>query len=129
LQHTSFDSTVKTVTGTAQRRLRPTVSLRLQAYRTDTRYGSLDATVSNTVFNVSLLKQFRKVGMSVFAQRTQQSSAFSATAASLGLLTRSYDENRIGLNVSYDLLGQRSAGTALELPNGPIGPTNVGPRR
>ena len=129
LQHTSFDSTVKTVTGTAQRRLRPTVLLRLQAYRTDTRYGSLDATVSNTVFNVSLLKQFRKVGMSVFAQRTQQSSAFSATAASLGLLTRSYDENRIGLNVSYDLLGQRSAGTALELPNGPIGPTDVGPRR
>jgi len=129
LQQATFNSTVKTITGTAQRRLRPTLALRLQAYRTDTRYSNIDATVTNTVVNVSLLKQFRKVGMSVFAQRTHQGSGFSAAAASLGLLTRSYDENRIGLNFSYDLLGQRSAGAALELPNGPVGPTNVGPRR
>jgi hypothetical protein len=129
VEQPTFNSTVKTITGTAQRLLRPNLSLRLQAYRTDTRYGNIDATVVNTVFNVSLLKQFRKVGISMFAQRTHQDSTFPGAAASLGLLTRSYDEDRIGLNVSYDLLGQRPAGPALELPNGPVGPTNVGPRR
>jgi hypothetical protein len=129
LQQATFDSTLETITGTAQRRLRPTVSLRLQAYRSDTRYGNIDAAVIDTVFNLSLLKQFRKVGMSVFAQRTHQASSSGAAAASLGLLARSYDENRIGFNVSYDLIGQRSSGAALELPNGPVGPTNVAPRR
>jgi hypothetical protein len=129
LQQTTFDNTAKTITGTAQRRLRPTMSLRLQAYRSDTRYGNIDAAVIDTVFNLSLLKQFRKVGLYVFAQRTHQASSSAGAAASLGLLTRSYDENRIGLSVSYDLIGQRSSGPTLQLPNGPIGPTNVGPRR
>jgi hypothetical protein len=129
LRQATFDSTIKTITGTAQRRLQPTVSLRLQAYRSDTRYGTIDAAVIDTVFNLSLLKQFRKVGMSVFAQRTHRASSSAGAAASLGLLTRPFDENRIGLNVSYDLVGKRYSGAALELLNAPVGPTNVGPHR
>lgn len=129
LQQATFDSTVKTITGTVQRRLGASTAVRLQAYRSDTRYGNIDAAVIDTVVNVSFFKHFRRMGMSVFAQRSHQASSFSGTDASLALLTRSYDENRVGLNVSYDLIGQRSAGTALELPSGSVGPTNVSPRR
>jgi len=129
LQHANFDSNLATIAGAAQRRLLPTVALRLQAYRSDTRYRNIDAAVIDTVFNLSLLKQFRKVGLSVYAQRTHQAASSGAAAASLGLLARSYEENRVGFNVSYDLIGQRSAGAAMELPNGPVGPTNVAPRR
>jgi hypothetical protein len=129
LRQTTFDNTAKTITGTVQRRLRPTMSLLLQAYRSDTRFGNIGTAVTDTVFNLSLLKRFGKVGLYVFAQRTHQASPFAGAAASLGLLTRSYDENRIGLNVSYDLIGQRSSGAALELPSGPVGPINAGSRR
>ncbi len=105
-QSTLFDSHIDTISAGVQRQLRPTVSLSLQAYQNRETYRSLEGKLTATVVNLSLTKQFRKVGLSIFAQRTHQISS-SPEAASLGLGVGSYDEDRVGLNITYDLVGSR----------------------
>jgi|GEM_PF-6348430 len=104
-----YDSNLTTVTGTASRQLRPTVFVSLQAYRTYGHYVSLDSKLTDTVVNVSLSKQFRRLALSFYAQRTRQvSSAY--TPATVGLATGTYDEDRVGVEVSYDVMGRRYLG-------------------
>lgn len=125
VEQTLFDSHIDTVSAGLQRQLRPTVSLSLRGYQNRETYGNLDGKLTVTVVNLTLTKQFRRVGLSVFAQRTHQISS-SPAAAFLGVGVGSYDEDRVGVNVTYDLLGRRSSGSIQGTPN-EFAPTNEPP--
>ncbi len=110
VQQVLLNSHLATVSASVQRQLRPTVWLSLQGSRYRETYGNLDGESTVTIVNLSLTKQFRRLGVSLFAQRTHQIST-SPISGALGFVTGSYDEDRVGLNVTYDLLGRgRPAG-------------------
>lgn len=125
VQQALFDSHIDNLAAGIQRQLRPTVSLSLQAYQYRETYSNLEGKLTTTVVNLSLTKQFRRVGLSIFAQRTHQISS-SLEATSLGLGVGSYDEDRVGLNVTYDLVGRRLSGGLQGVPS-ESGVTNVAP--
>jgi hypothetical protein len=107
-----FNNRVETLTATLTRAIQPSLFLRLAATQSWSQYGELeDGKVTMTLINLSLRKQFRKVGISLYVQRADQ--GYSGAAAPLGLVAGAYTENRVGLEFSYDVLGQRGAGAAL----------------
>jgi hypothetical protein len=116
-QQTLFDGHIQTLSASVQRQVRPTLSLSLQAYGNHETYGNVDGTLTSSVVNLSLTKKFDRVGLVIFAQRTHQVST-SPDAAALGLGLGTYTEDRVGLNVTYDLVGRRHPGTMLEAPGG-----------
>lgn len=110
VQQTLYDGHIAAVSASAQRQVRPTLWLNLQASRYRETYDNVVGNVTSTIVNLSLTKQFRKIGFSLFVQRTHQIST-APGADIIGLGGGSYDEDRIGLNVTYDLIGRgRPAG-------------------
>ena len=107
-----FDNKTENVTAVLTRTLRPTLFLRLQAYRNWSEFGTLDgARVILTTVNLSLTKQFRKLGVALYAQRAKQN--YEGTAAPLGYATGDFTEDRAGIEFTYDLLGRRTPGAFL----------------
>jgi hypothetical protein len=107
-----FNNQVEGLVAALTRSLRPTLSLGLQASRNWDQFASLgDAKVVLTIVNLSLTKKFRKLGITAYVQRAQQ--GYSGAAAPLGFVTAAYTENRVGIQFTYDLLGNRAAGALL----------------
>jgi hypothetical protein len=100
-----FNSTGKIVTATLSRELLPTMWLRLTGLGSYYRYGDLDGRTTLASENVSLVRDFRRLGVSLYYQRNHQ--AYSGAANPAGLATGAYVENRVGIQVYYDVVGQR----------------------
>jgi hypothetical protein len=103
----AFNSNAVTLGGSLGRQLTPSMWLRLATYASHYGYGTLNGRVTFSTLNLSLGKQFRKLGLSLYAQRSHQS--YSGVAAPLGLVTGDYVEDRVGIQASYDLIGRGSA--------------------
>ena len=91
------------------RQLRPTVmiQLRLQGYLE--RYSSLGAQSRRYIAQLTFSKHFARTTFWIYAERSHQSGApgistFQAT---------SYNDDRVGVYVTYDLFGQRPIGSSL----------------
>ena len=107
-----FDNQTEGLIAALTRKLRPTLSLGLEAFREWSQYASLDdGKVVLTVVNLSLTKRFRKLDVSGYFQRVQQ--GYSGAAEPLGFATAAYTENRVGIQFTYDILGQRTPGALL----------------
>lgn len=113
VQQSIYNNNTQTLSVAAQRQISPTVWLELQGYRTDGSYSSLVGHLTDTVVNLSLRKQFRRLGVTLYAQRTHQSTSAFGLAA-LGVATGTYSEDRMGLLFSYDVIGSRSSSALIE---------------
>lgn len=110
IEESAFNSKGETLTASLARQLRQTVWLRLSAFGSYYEYGNLGGRTTLAAENLSLVKQFDKVGFSVYYQRTHQ--AYAGTANPLGLATGAFVENRVGIEATYDIIGHRAAGAA-----------------
>jgi hypothetical protein len=82
------------------RRLGPTMTAMLSAQRLTRRYSNLGADVTQTALIAGLSKTFTRMGLSLRYQKFHRGGS-SSNSAMVGV----YDENRVGLYVTYDLLG------------------------
>ncbi|MGH8210388.1 MAG: hypothetical protein ACREU6_12520, partial [Steroidobacteraceae bacterium] len=84
------------------RQLTPTVSAGLSIRRGSQRYQNLDADLVETTLGASLEKRFNRLGLSL-----RYNWHHRTTSGTSSPLLGDYDENRIGVYASYDLLGHR----------------------
>lgn len=105
----ALDDIYKSLSAVVSRTLRPTWTLSVTGTRTWSQYEYLGGSAVNTYVRLSLVKQFGKAGLSVFAERQDNSGSGAAT-------TDSYHEDRIGVEFTYDLVGQRPGGPATAFP-------------
>lgn len=89
------------------RQLRPTVSIQLRGTASVYRYSNLDARTQRETVELTFSKQFRRLAVWVYAERIHQ-------GGSQGISTfqpASYNDDVVGLSVTYDLFGQRAPGS------------------
>ena len=89
-------------------RLRPSVAATLSVRRETEKYRSLGADVTQTTLIAGLTKTFNRVGLSVRFERFDRGGADNGNN-----IVAVYDENRVGLYVTYDLLGRHLIPTNL----------------
>jgi hypothetical protein len=106
-QQTLYNENDKRISLLLQRQLRPTVSAALNAYQRFANYDNLGSSLHATAVNLSLSKQFSRTSFSMYVQRTHQSASGSTFGSPFAA---TYDEDRVGLNVTYDLVGRRFPG-------------------
>lgn len=126
VQQTLYNGHIATASASAQREVRPTLWLSLQASRYRESYDNIVGNVTSTIVNLSLTKQYRKVGFSLFVQRTHQIST-APGADVIGLGGGTYDEDRVGLNVTYDFIGTRRPPGIQVAPDEAAGEANAAP--
>jgi hypothetical protein len=98
-----YDLTGETVTASWQRRLGVSTYLQLQGFHSWDHYTELHITMQQSAATLSLSHQLARLVLSGYARWSQQRS--SATLATLPVA--SYTDTLIGVNASYDLIGQR----------------------
>jgi len=103
----TFNSNNKTVMAAVTRRLRPTLTARLSGYRTYGSYSNVGGKLTATTGNLSLIKQFRRLNVTLYVMRTQQDSSANTASLPFGYGVGNYAEDRIGLSFAYDLIGHR----------------------
>ena len=103
----TFNSNNKTVSATLIRRLRPTLTLRLSGFQTYGRYSNVSGKLTSTTGNLSVVKQFRRLNVTLYVQRTHQDASANSASLPLGYGVGNYNEDRIGLSFAYDLIGHR----------------------
>ena len=91
------------------RQLRPTIAVQLRLQGYFERYANLDAQTHRYIAQLTFSKQFARTTFWVYVERSQQSGAagFSTFQAV------SYNDDRVGVYVTYDLFGQRPIGSSL----------------
>jgi hypothetical protein len=82
------------------RRLSPTLSATLTLQRQTQKYSTLDVSVAQNALIAGLSKTFTRVGLSLRYQRFHRGGSSSSSG-----VVAVYDENRVGLYLTYDLLG------------------------
>jgi len=82
----------------ATRRLGPTMTATFSAQWLSRKFSNLDADVTQTALIAGISKTFARVGLSLRYQYFRRGGSNAA-------LVGEYDENRLGLYVTYDLLG------------------------
>ena len=89
------------------RRLRPTVmvQLRLQGYLE--RYSNLDARSRRYIAELTLSKHFARTTLGIYVERWHQSGAPGIS----NFQASSYNDDRVGVYVTYDLFGERPVGS------------------
>ena len=82
------------------RRLGPTLSAMASVQRQTQRYGTVGADVNQTALIVGFSKTFTWLGVSLRYQKFRRSGSSSGDN-----FVATYDENRVGIYVTYDVLG------------------------
>jgi hypothetical protein len=106
VQQQTFDQTAETASASWRRELGPNFSAQLQASQTFGHYAQINADNRASTVNLSLSKQFRNAILTAYAQRLQQRTS----GQTAGLPVASYNDERVGLELTYDLVGHRPAG-------------------
>ena len=100
------------------RKLRPTVSLGLQAYGIYTDYSLVHARTHRLTASLTLSKQLARTSIALYILRMQQTGSPGAS----GFAAASYHDDEIGVYVTYDFAGQRTpGGPASGVPGLPLG--------
>ncbi len=86
------------------RKLRPTLAVQLSANGYWVRYGRLHAQTRRETFRLSFSKRFARTMIWFYIERRHQ----SGSPGSSSFLASSYNDDRVGLYVTYDLFGTRS---------------------
>lgn len=90
-------------TVTLGRQLRPTVRVQLSAQGYWDRYGHLNATTRRENIGLTFSKRLARTMIWFYVERMHQ----SGSAGSSGFQAASYNDDRVGLYVTYDLFGER----------------------
>lgn len=96
--------TDKNYSATLTRQLRPTLSVSLDGYRSIRRIDTLDASTTESMYGISVAKRFFKASLTFYVRRLQQSAAGAYT----GLGAGAFQANTVGIQFTYDLIGQRA---------------------
>ena len=89
-------------------RLRPSVAAVVSVRRETEKYRTLGADVTQTTLIAGLTKTFTRVGLTVRFERFDRGGTNNGNN-----IVAVYDENRVGLYVTYDLLGRHLIPTSL----------------
>ncbi len=100
----------ETVTVTLGRQLRPTLRVQLSAQGYWDRYGHLSATTRRENIGLTFSKRFARTMIWVYVERMHQ----SGSSGQSGFLASSYNDDLIGVYVTYDLFGQRPMQPSLQ---------------
>ena len=85
------------------RQLRPTMRLQLRAQGYWDHYSQLDAQTRHETIDLMLTKRFARTMFWFYIERRHQSGAPGRS----GFFASSYNDDRVGLYVTYDLFGER----------------------
>ena len=96
------------VIATIGRKLRPTLTIDLRGEGNFEHYSSVHARTQWYSVRLSLAKHFRRLAVLLYAERRHQSGAPGVS----NFLSATYDDNRVGLYVTYDLVGTRGMGAS-----------------
>lgn len=106
VEGTSFDQTAGTINASVRHEFGPTFSAQLQGIETLGHFARIGADRHTTTAQLSLSKQFRHAIFTTYAQWLRQDS----TAGTSGLEVASYNDARVGIELSYDLVGHKVVG-------------------
>lgn len=104
----SLNNTFKSVSASFSRKLRPTLTFGLQANHSWARYQNLNGSYQDTYAVASLGQQFTKTLVAVYAARRHHTSSSSV----VGIDNAAFNEDLVGIYVTYDLVGSRHLGSA-----------------
>lgn len=90
------------------RQLRPTVTVQLQANGYTERYSQTSAQMRRETIGLTVSKQFVRLAVSFYAERTHQTSITGASGFAAG----SYNDDQVGLYVTYSFLGPQTLGAS-----------------
>ena len=99
------------------RQLRPTLAFELRGQGDFARYSDVGARTQWYSVRLTLAKHFRRLAIWVYAERRHQSGSSGIST----FLSSTYDDNRVGLYVTYDLFGARGGGGSLNGPPSMVG--------
>jgi hypothetical protein len=106
----NFDQTSETISASLRRQLGPTLFVQIQGIETFGHFGVIGADNRTTTGHLSLSKEFRHAILTGYAQWRKQRS----TNGNSGIEVASYTDERVGIELTYDLVGhkglQNSAG-------------------
>lgn len=102
------DSRDESVYFTVGRQLRRTVSLQLSGGGSYDDYTQLHARTHQYSVMLTLTKQLARTRFAFYVRRTQQ----NGSSGNSGFASASYHDDMVGVYFTYDLLGQRGAGSA-----------------
>ena len=100
-QNTTFDVRNTNLVATLQRSLSPTVSAGLNVERTYQHFLNIAADLAETTVDASVTKKLRRLGLTAYFQRRHHTASGSQTS-----LVTNFDESRVGVNVTYDVIGR-----------------------
>lgn len=86
------------------RQLRPTMRVQLRAQGYWDRYQQLGATTRREIVGLTFSKRFARTMIWFYVERRHQ----SGSSGTSGFIASSYNDDRVGLYVTYDLFGERS---------------------
>lgn len=92
------------------RQLRPTVRMQLRAQGFWNRYSQLGAQTRREIFELSFSKRFARTMIWFYVQRRHQSGSQGIST----FQASSYNDDRVGLFVTFDLFGERSMQPSLQ---------------
>ncbi len=115
VQQSTFDETSAMASVSARRELAPMLSVQLVWAQVYAHYSHIDADTRTNTAQLSLSRQFRKATLSAYAQWLHQRS----TAETSTTPVSSFDDERVGLELSYDLIGHRAPGQG-PMPGGQL---------
>ncbi len=95
---------------TLGRQLRPTVRVRLRVQGYWQRYSQLDAQTRREDFQLTFSKRLARTMIWFYVERIHQ----SGVPGSSGFFAASYNDDRVGFYVTYDLFGERSMRSSLQ---------------
>ena len=104
----SYNHRGEDVVATLGRQLRPTMAVDLRVQADEERYSDLSARSRWESVRLTLSKHLARMAIWLYAERRHQSGTPGAST----FTAASYDDNRIGLNFTYDLFGARSVESA-----------------
>ena len=99
---------VETVNLTLARQLQPTLSVQLRVASDYVRYTQVDAHTQRQTVTLSLAKQFARSVFWIYARRVKQ----TGTSGTSGFAAADYHDDQVGIEFTYDLIGQRMLGAA-----------------
>ena len=95
---------------TLGRQLRPTVKVQLRATGYWDRYAHFDAQTRHEMIQLTLSKRFARTMIWFFVERRHQ----SGSSGNSGLVASSFNDDRVGVYVTYDLFGERPMQSSLQ---------------
>ncbi len=98
------------VTVSIGRQLRPTMRVQLRAQGFWDHYGNLGANTRRETIGLTFSKRLARTMIWVYVERWHQSGVSGAS----GFVANSYNDDRVGIYVTYDLFGERPMGLSLQ---------------